>query len=296
LRRTAERLVKEKHPAAVLLLAGQCWQLGDQSLAQHLHGVALRHLPENKEPQSLEWADLEFLWQTGQLVEADKRLDGLLAKVETAKRAPLWRLAAKLASRRDNPARELECLEHALDAEYRHLPEVVNLQAVRADYERLLNNYQEQARALKSLRLPTPGDFREKVIRTADRWRALDRDAGRPCELAARILQTIGERDEVWDYLTTPVALHPNEAEPWANLGQTLARQGEWQLADRAYAAAFEAEPTNAQLLWDRARNLAQAGQAQEAEKLYRRLAEGTWQPRFAGLRDQARWQLEKQR
>jgi hypothetical protein len=59
---------------------------------------------------------------------------------------------------------------------------------------------------------------------------------------------------------------------------------------------AFEAEPTNAQILWDRARNLAQAGQAQEAEKLYRRLAEGTWQPRFAGLCDQARWQLEKQR
>jgi thioredoxin-like negative regulator of GroEL len=100
----------------------------------------------------------------------------------------------------------------------------------------------------------------------------------------------------VWDYLTTPVALHPNQAEPWVDLGHTLARQGEWQLADRAFAAAFEAEPTNAQLLWDRARNLTQAGQAREAEKLYRRLAEGNWQPRFAGLRDQARWQLQKRR
>ncbi len=98
----------------------------------------------------------------------------------------------------------------------------------------------------------------------------------------------------MWDYLTTPVALRPNEAEPWAELGRTLARQGELLLADRAYAAAFEAEPTNAQLLWDRARNLAQAGQAHEAENLYRRLTEGTWQPRFGPLRDQARWQLEK--
>jgi hypothetical protein len=293
-RRTVARLVKEKHRPAVLVLARQCWQLGDQSLAQHLHTAAFRDLPRNKERQYLELAGLEFLWETGQLAEADARLRELLGNGEATQRASLWRLASKLASHRDMPARELECLEQALDAEYRHLPEAVNLQAVRADYERLLNHYLEQARALESLHLATPPDFRVKVLRVADRWRALDRDASKPCELAGRILQTIGERDLVWDYLTTPVGLRPNEAEPWADLARTLARQGELVLADRAYAAAFDAEPTNAQILWDRARNLSQAGQTNEAEKLYRRLAEGSWQPRFQGLRDQARWQLEK--
>ncbi len=100
----------------------------------------------------------------------------------------------------------------------------------------------------------------------------------------------------MWDYLTTPIGLRPNEAEPWANLGRTLARQVNLLLADRAYAAAFETEPTNAQILWDRARNLAQAGNADEADKLYRRLAKGSWQPRFGALRDQARRQLENRR
>src|SRR5262249_11656728 len=146
--------------------------------------------------RALELAGIEFLSETGQLAEAERRLAELLARdVEADKDAPLWRLAAELANRRDMPARELECLEQALDAEYRHLPDVVNLQAMRADYEQLLNHYLEQARALQSLHLATPPDFRAKVVRAADRWRALDRDASKPCELAGRILQTIAERD-----------------------------------------------------------------------------------------------------
>ena len=64
-------------------------------------------------------------------------------------------------------------------------------------------------------------------------------------------------------------------------------------LADRAFRAAFEAEPTNAQVLWDRAENLKQGGQAARARELYRRLAEGSWQPRFDWVRTQARWQLD---
>src|SRR5262249_57840408 len=112
-----------------------------------------------------------------------------------------------------------------------HLREVVNLQAVRNDYGRLLNHYLEQARGVTSLHVAPPSDFRAKVVRVADRWRALDREASRPCELAGRILETVGERDLVWDYLTTPVGLRPNEAGPWADLGPTLARPGAGGLA-----------------------------------------------------------------
>ena len=36
-----------------------------------------------------------------------------------------------------------------------------------------------------------------------------------------------------------------------------------------------------------------QAGKVVEARKVYRQLAEGTWQPRFQGVREQARWYLE---
>jgi hypothetical protein len=294
MRRTATSLVKDQKRFAVLTLARQCWGIGDQPLAGVLYGQALDNLPAGKERPALRLAGLAYLWETGQLAEADALVQGLLADAEETDKPALWRLAAKLASGRDQPARELESLERALDAEFGHLPEVINLQSVRGDYERLLNQYQAQAEALMSLRLAIPANFRGKVVRTADRWRALDPDGSAACRLAARILQTLGERDLAWDYLTTPVGQRPNEAGPWAELARTLTRQGELTLADRAFAAASQAEPTDAQLLWDRAQNLAQAGQAVEAQKLYRRLAEGPWPPRFAWLQSQARWQLEK--
>jgi len=46
--------------------------------------------------------------------------------------------------------------------------------------------------------------------------------------------------------------------------------------------------------VWDRAVNLRQAGRLEESRKLLRQLAEGTWQPRFAALQKQARWQLRR--
>jgi predicted metal-dependent hydrolase len=63
--------------------------------------------------------------------------------------------------------------------------------------------------------------------------------------------------------------------------------------ADRAYGSAFERESTTAQILWDRAENLRQAGRVAQARKLYQQLADGDWQPRFASLKEQAKWMLE---
>jgi Flp pilus assembly protein TadD len=72
-------------------------------------------------------------------------------------------------------------------------------------------------------------------------------------------------------------------------LAEALRQEGAFRLADRAYGRAFEVEPTNAQILWDRAMNLEQAGQTAEARPLLRQVADGAWQPRFMGLQNQAR-------
>ena len=108
------------------------------------------------------------------------------------------------------------------------------------------------------------------------------------------MLKALGRRELAWEYLTTPIAQRPNESGPWLGLAQALGREGDFALADRAYAAAFEAEPTNAEVLWERAQNLRRSGKAAEAQKLYRQLAEGDWQPRFNWVRTQAKWQLDK--
>jgi Flp pilus assembly protein TadD len=108
------------------------------------------------------------------------------------------------------------------------------------------------------------------------------------------VLKMLGARDLAWDYLTTPIGMRPNEAAPWRGLAESLSREGQRDLADRAYQAAFAAEPTDAQLLWDRAQNLRRAGKGSEAQALLRQIVDGKdWQPRFRGLKDQARWQLD---
>ena len=57
-------------------------------------------------------------------------------------------------------------------------------------------------------------------------------------------------------------------------------------------AAAFQTEPTNAEILFERANNLKNLGRTEQANQLYRQIAVGTWQPRFAGFQRQAKGRL----
>ena len=86
-------------------------------------------------------------------------------------------------------------------------------------------------------------------------------------------------RDE-WELL---LDLDPADAQRRLEYADWLEDQG----------LAVEAEPTDAQLLWDRAQNLQQAGRKSEANTVLRKIADGDWQPRFSWLKSQARWQLE---
>src|SRR5439155_15625119 len=131
---------------------------------------------------------------------------------------------------------------------------------VRHDYRSLLGSYADLSRAMATLKLKVPPGFRDRVVRAADRWRALDREQGDACRLAAAVLRGLGERELAFDYLCTPVGLRPGESDVWQGLASELVRWGERGLADRAYRSAFQRESTNAQVLWDRAENLRQAG------------------------------------
>ncbi len=294
MRRTAKRFIDRKERGAALLLARQCWQLDDQATAQALFRMTMQGVsPKGAEGLRLYHAALAFLMQTGQLAAAQPLLDDLLKDPEHAKRPGLWRLATTLAEQREQHAAALAARKKALDLEYERQPEVINLEQVRREYSGLLDEYETLAKSLKKLNLAIPAGFRDEVVRTADRWRALDRDQESASRHCARVLRILGERELAWDYLTTPVALRPGEADVWVDLAQTLAKQGERDLADRAYQSAFERESTNAQVLWDRAENLRQAGRQEQARRLYRQLADGAWQPRFAALKEQARWAVE---
>jgi tetratricopeptide (TPR) repeat protein len=207
-------------------------------------------------------------------------LDKLLVDADYARWPGLWRLSAAVAERRGQAARSLQCTERAMDLEYQSLPEQVNVQTIRTQYGQLLGRYQQVAAALATVGSKPPADFLGRVVQAADRWRALDTDPTAACQAAARIFADLGAADLAWDYLTTPLAARPNES---------LRQQSQFELADRAYASAFEAEPTNARILWDRAQVLQQTGRAAEAKQLLRQIAENDWQPAFDAVKSQAK-------
>jgi len=293
MRQTAATFCQGHRRPAVVALAWQCWQVGDQPLASNLLAAALDG-GDDDERLLTSLSAINFLTQTGQHSDADARLRPLLDNKDLARQPGLWRLAGGIADARGLTARSIECLERALPLEYQDLPDVIPLEAVRRDYGRLLDHYASLAQAVTALKLDPPRDLLAKTVRAADCWRALDRDeSARPCEAAAAILRALGAGDLAWEYLTTPIGQRPNESGPWLGLAQTLNREGAFALADRAYVAAAEAEPTNAQILWDRAQSLRQNGQQAEAQKVLRQIVDGDWQPRFAWIRSQAKWQLE---
>jgi hypothetical protein len=290
---TSSELIKKKRFAAVLTLAWQNQQLGQHELANDLVSSVLAKASGWQKP-AITLAAIDFLVQSNRLAQADSALQGLMADEKLAEQPGLWRLGAELAEKRGITSRAVQCLEKALDMEYRQLPEVINLQKVRQDYTKLLSHYHQLAVALTALENEPPKNFVARVVRAADRWRALDGDGAQACQLAAKTLQAVGARDLAWDYLTTPIALKPNESAPWLEVART-AMESDVDLADRAFGLAFKAESTNAQILWDHAQCLHQFGRFTQAQQLYRQLAESEWQPRFQNLRDQARFKLQQQ-
>jgi tetratricopeptide (TPR) repeat protein len=275
-------------------VARQAAELGDLDLANQLIAQALEACEPGSIRNSARMMAIEFYFHTSQLAQADMMLQQVLANEQFKKDPGFWRIASALAAQRKLPARALACLEQALDLEFRDLPAVVDLQAIRNDYGQLLSQYQEVANAFALLEKDPPKEFLAKVVRAADRWRSLEPDSTQVCQLAGRILQTAGQYDLAWDYLTTPLATKPNEAAPWLALAGTLQGDGCVELADRSFAQAFQAEPTNAQILWDRAANLVQAGREAKAREIYRMLADGQWQERFQWIQNEAKRKLNQ--
>ena len=70
--------------------------------------------------------------------------------------------------------------------------------------------------------------------------------------------------------------------------------QSDLEKADRAFALAFEAEPTNPDILMKRAQNAVRMSQPDRARQLYRQIADREWQERFAAIIEQAKGLAER--
>ncbi len=287
MRGACTQLIDRKQRPLAIALAWQCRQLDEVSLGDILINQVLTGVPDDEQLGTTLGA-LEYLVSAGQHDRADALLKSLLSSQPYADSPALWRLAAVVASDGGRLARSISHLERAMDLEYENLPKRYNVEQVRQHYGELFARYHELAEIVAQSKSDVPVGLVARAIKVADRWRSLDTDVTAACNDAASVLSELGMDDLAWDYLTTPLAMKPNEATAWLNLAQTLRNDGDFELADRAYATAFEAEPTNAQILWDHAQLLEQTGRSKEARTIYRRIANGQWQPRFNPIKRRA--------
>ena len=293
LRRALDKLLAKDARAAAIRLAWQAHQLDDHSLADELFDRATADADLGRR-LAITLVAIEYFWHTGKQARADGTLQTLLDQQKYARWPALWRLAATMAEKRGMTARALLFMERAMEIEYENLPDEFEVKAVRHGHGRMLDRYGQLAKAVSTLHSQPPREFVARVIHMADRWRSLDTDPTAACHAAAKVLSDLGAAELAWDYLTTPLAAKPNEAAPWQDLAGMLRQQAQFDLADRAYASAFEAEPTNARILWDRAQVLLETGRTDDAKEIFRRIAESDWSDEYAGLKSQARGRLEK--
>jgi predicted Zn-dependent protease len=272
LRESADRLVKDGRRVSAVALAWQCWELEAHGLADELLAAALAGLGEGESRFAPTLAAVEYLAQTHQYDRADRLLDGLLADEKLAQSAWLWRLGYQLALLRKQPARAYPRLAEALELEYRARPTWIDVQAVRQDYGALLEHYAAVVRATATLGQQPPADLAAKVVRAADRWRALDPDGALACVPAFQSLRGLDKTDLAWDYLLMGAGAG-KDGFSWATLAQSLAQSEDLDLAERAYAQACLVEPGNANLAVARADNLTRAGRTAEAREVLRRAA-----------------------
>jgi len=293
MRKTTQSLIEHDRYVDAILLAWQCSELDCDSQSKEILTSALSSVSAEARFETTLVA-VNFLLHTEQYARADALVASLLEEEAYAKMESLWQLASHIAKKRGMLARSLGFREKAMELQHQSQGRSgkVNVRTIRAAYGDLMDGYLELANAVTTLDREPPAKLVARVVRAADRWRSLDDDPTAACNAATKVLNTLGAEQLAWDYLTTPLAMRPNEAEPWRNLARTLRADGELELADRAYAAAYEAEPTNAQILWDHADLLQLAGRFTQARRLYQQIARGDWQPRFHWLQQKAKERL----
>ncbi|MBX3468039.1 MAG: FecR domain-containing protein [Planctomycetes bacterium] len=271
-RQTGQALLARGARSAALDLAHAC-----RADREHALGLALAALGA---PRA---ADAGLITRAASLLVALGESDRALAIVGDwiagpRAEASIARWAASTLAR-DRRLLALAWLERAAELELQAQGDV-DLPALERATTDLLVHYDAVLDAARTLEQPPPADLLPRVLRTVDRWRAVDTRAS-VCLAAAKLLRDLGEHDLAREYLLSVVAPRPHEGAAWATLARALEDHGRLDEAEPAWARAFEVEETNAEYLWCRADLLRRLGRSGEARPPLERLAAGPWQPRF---------------
>ncbi len=268
--------------APAIVLAAQCEQLAMDSLAQEIRQSLGK---DNNLSQPLAAAALRAQLAAGEWDKAAASLKIATQNPQLAQNAWLWWGGYVVHEMKSNLGAATACLDRALDLECQHLGDTVEVAKIHADYSLLMSHYEQLVRQTRMDGAVVPGEQMARIVRAADRWRALTGEEAPACRAAARVFMAAGAYELSWEYATTPLASRPGEPGPMAQLGDDLRTSAMYPLAMRAFAAAFLADPTDPRHLLEQARTLELAGERERAMEFYRQIVDGQWRAEFDSLR-----------
>ena len=201
----ADATIQREAGPSALVVALRLHQLGELDAADRVF-AAVTAAGSQELQVSRTLAAVRYLWSTEQQSRAAAMLEPLLDDGRFGDEPTLWRLAAVMADQRGLGGRAAEYLDRALDLEYAELPDEVDIESIRKDYRRLLEQYRDAADLLAGAGPLERQRVVGRVVRAADRWRSIDQEIGDVCRLAADTLAPLGADDLAWDYLTSPLA------------------------------------------------------------------------------------------
>jgi len=237
----------------------------------------MQHLQAHDRPaDALRWAA-----QTG-------RSESLLPEIEqvlaSSQDAAVWRLAAEIFILQSRSTDALRCVREVLK---RDLSDPVWPRRT------LIQLQVSLAHSRKQLGLKMEAEDLAEVRAAALKLTQTLEGIAFSRQLGSQ-LEALDLRDLAHDLRTTPLALRPNETQPWIDYASDCGVANRVEEAITGYERAFAAEGTNAQTLLSHAQFLENQQRPAEARRLYQKIADGTWGPNYNWVVDQAKQKLKQ--
>ncbi|MFO1044131.1 MAG: VIT and VWA domain-containing protein [Planctomycetaceae bacterium] len=291
----ARSLQEEGRPVELVTVARRCLQLNEPGLAESIFQLAIidQDLAANRE---LNLSALQYSKETKNWTLAEECVQRALTNVKKVEESKLLRDAAEIARQREKFVDWIKYLDKAYQIEFADLPKSINLDSFRQDYGKLFEQFELRTAQLMDAETPEKLAFAMILQKAATRWRDIDVNDTDVCFRTARMLTKLGLPTAAWNYWTTPLADLPDQSTTWYLFAVAMAGEERFTVADRAWATAFECEPTNPELLVNHAKFLRSIMQESRARELLNRVVNESWQPRFDGTKLQAQELLNEQK
>jgi len=303
--RWAAAAAKSDNPGALLRLAEFAWVYGDKPLAAMTMASAEK-LVSKDAPLTWRLAKAQALWAMGRpkeaLVDQQAVLDGLKAKGLTPSPA-LLASSARLAQQAGDPGKAVDYELAAILAERPYMPKRINVNLFRQRYQwlwgQLTARVKQHASAARAKDAPAEAKqaLADSLAQAVEVWKTWsstdDKNSANLHQQLAALYREAGDTEEAWRVISTVIDQKPKDGASYSHVGGWYQGAGDNVQAQQWYAKAYAVEPTNGDWIWKRAELLRSMGRKDEAQKLYKEIANKKWQPRFEHYNRQAAGRLK---